>query len=98
MFLTFNSKINYGLVLDNDSLAPGDKLAQLWMSAIDINKLPADPSSAPIWLPFQDAGQSSHLGIWTSDVKCRTDVGALPPCDIGQRCDPMTKTCKVTVK
>jgi hypothetical protein len=98
MFLTFNSKIDYGLVLDNASLDDEDKRAQLWMSALDVTKLPADPSSTPIWLPFQDAGQSSHLGIWTSDVKCRTDVGTLPPCDIGQRCDDITKTCKVIVK
>ena len=98
MFLTFNSKIDYGMVLDNESLNDGAKLAQLWMSAIDVSKLPDDPSSAPIWLPFQDAGQPSHLGIWTSDVKCRTDVGDLPACDIGQRCDDITKTCIVLVK
>jgi hypothetical protein len=99
MFLTFNSKINYGLVLDNDAQSePRDRIAQLWMSAIDVTKLPEDPSSAPIWLPFQDATQPSHLGIWTQDVKCRTDVGMGPPCDIGQECDPDTNTCKVIVK
>jgi hypothetical protein len=98
MFLTFNSKFNYGLVLDNDGVARDDqRRAQLWMSAIDVTKLPGDPSSAPIWLPFQDASQSSHLGIWTRDVKCRTDVGG-SGCDVGQECDAATKTCVVVVK
>lgn len=98
MFLTFNSKMSYGLLLDNDGQA-GDsaRIAQLWMSAIDVTKLPDDPSSPPIWLPFQDATQSSHLGIWTSEVKCRTDVGG-SGCDTGQECDRQTKTCRVVVK
>jgi hypothetical protein len=97
--LTFNSKINYGLVLDNDGMrTDADRVAQLWMSAIDVSKFPEDPSSAPIWLPFQDATQSSHLGIWTRDVKCRTDVGSGRACDLGQECDRDTNTCKVVVK
>jgi hypothetical protein len=98
MFLTFNSKINYGLVLDNDSKSTDAmRVAQLWMSAIDVRKLPDDPSSAPIWLPFQDATQPGHLGIWTNDVKCRTDLGGTG-CDFGQVCDPGTKTCVVVPK
>jgi len=96
-FLTFNSKINYGLVLDNDSRKPADRVAQLWMSEVDVAKLPADPSSAPIWLPFQDPTQSQHLGIWTKEVKCRTDQAG-PACDFGQRCRPDTKTCEVILK
>jgi hypothetical protein len=97
MFLTFNSKINYGLVLDNDD-KPSDaqRVAQLWMSAVDISKLPDDPSSAPIWLPFQDATQPGHLGIWTNDVKCRTDLGG-SGCAFGQVCNP-DKTCVVVPK
>jgi Tol biopolymer transport system component len=99
MFLTFNSKINYGLLLDNDAqTSDAARVPQLWMSAIDVSKWPEDPSSAPIWLPFQDATQSSHLGIWTRDVKCRTDVGMAPACDVNQQCDEQTNTCKVIVK
>ncbi len=97
MYLTFNSKIDYGLVLDNTSRPDGDKSAQLWMSAIDVSKLPADPSSAPMWLPFQDATQSSHLGIWTNDVKCRLDVSG-NGCPAGQECNKATQTCQVQVK
>jgi hypothetical protein len=98
MFLTFNSKINYGLVVDNDEkTSDSARLAQLWMSAVDLAKLPEDPSSAPIWLPFQDATQPGHLGLWTNDVKCRTDLGGTG-CAFGQRCDPETKTCIVKPK
>lgn len=96
MFLTFNSKVNYGLILDNDAL--GDqRVAQLWMSAIDVSKLPDDPSSPPIWLPFQDPTQAGHLGIWTSEVRCRPDLGA-NACGFGQHCQVETKTCVVDPK
>jgi Tol biopolymer transport system component len=97
MYLTFNSKIDYGLVVDNTSRRDGAKAAQLWMSAIDVGQLPEDPSSAPMWLPFQDATQSSHLGIWTNDVKCRLDVSG-NGCPVGQECDMATQTCRVRVK
>jgi hypothetical protein len=97
MYLTFNSKIDYGLLVRNAAKADKDKLAQLWMSAIDLGNLPNDPSTAPIWLPFQDATQSSHLGIWTSEVKCRSDLGGAS-CDLGQRCEPKTNTCVVDPK
>lgn len=95
-FLTFNSKMNYGLLLDNDA-TPSFKarVAQLWMSEVDITKLPEDPSSAPIWLPFQDPSVAGHLGIWTKEVKCRTDAGGAP-CAAGQMC--VNSVCVVTVK
>jgi hypothetical protein len=97
MFLTFNSKMSYGLLLDNDAKPSEQRLAQLWMSAVDVSKLPEDPSSPPVWLPFQDSTQPAHLGIWTNDVKCRTDLGG-PSCDMGQRCQASTNTCVVDPK
>jgi hypothetical protein len=97
MFLTFNSKMSYGLVVDNDARADFERVPQLWMSVVDVAKLPADPSSAPVWLPFQDASQPSHLGLWTSDVKCRTDLAGRS-CDFGQECNMDTMTCQVIVK
>lgn len=94
-FLTFNSKIDYGLIQDNSSKPDEQKVAQLWMSAVDTTKLPADPSSPPIWLPFQDPSQAGHLGLWTKDVKCRTDLGG-SPCGFGQVC--MGGVCLVRPK
>lgn len=85
-FLTFNSKIDYGLIQANSAKPDDEKVAQLWMSAVDVTKLPADPSSPPIWLPFQDPSQPGHLGLWTKDVKCRTDVGGTG-CAFGQTCE-----------
>ncbi len=69
LFLTFNSKINYGVALKNDVLT--DQHPQLWMAAIDLRKIDSgDPSFAPIWLPFQDVTQNNHLGYWTSEIAC----------------------------
>ncbi|MDF3068764.1 MAG: tolB protein precursor [Polyangiaceae bacterium] len=95
-FLTFNSKMNYGLLLDNDA-TPSFKarVAQLWMSEVDVKKLPEDPSSAPIWLPFQDSTAPGHLGIWTKEVKCRADQGTAA-CAPGQMC--VDNVCVVIVK
>lgn len=97
MFLTFNSKMSYGLVLDNEARRDDLRIAQLWMSAIDVSKLPEDPSSPPIWLPFQDPGQAGHLGIWTREVRCRPDLGT-KACGFGQHCQLETKTCVVDPK
>jgi WD40-like Beta Propeller Repeat len=94
-FLTFNSKINYGLLLDNDARLDSQRIAQLWMSEVDVTKLPDDPSSAPIWLPFQDPTAPGHLGIWTKEVKCRTDQGGAA-CAAGQRCE--ANVCVVVPK
>ncbi len=94
-FLTFNSKINYGLLLDNDAKPDAQRIAQLWMSEVDVSKLPEDPSSAPIWLPFQDPTAPGHLGIWTKEVKCRTDQGGAA-CAPGQRC--VANVCVVVPK
>jgi hypothetical protein len=70
VFLTYNSKIDYGFVLKNSANLPG-ALPQLWLSAIDLGKVSTgDPSSAPIWLPFQDVRQRNHLGYWTEKLPC----------------------------
>jgi hypothetical protein len=66
------------------------------MSAIDVDKLPdQDPSSPPIWLPFQDATQPGHLGLWTKEVQCRTDLGGTG-CGFNEEC--VDKTCVVIPK
>jgi len=88
MFLTFNSKIDYGFLLVNSIRAAGG-LPQLWMSAIDLRKLPSgDPSLPPVWLPFQDVAQQNHLGFWTEQVGCRVQTdGSSVGCGDGEYCN-----------
>ena len=82
MFLTFASRIDYGYLRPNSILAGGG-LPQLWLAAIDLRKLPAaDPSSAPIWLPFQDIREVQTLATWSDRV----------PCTSAATCGPAT-TC-----
>jgi hypothetical protein len=85
-FLTFNSKVDYGLLLQNSAIDSEYKIPQLWLSALDPRQLPEDPSSAPIWLPFQDFGQRSHLGFWTEHIGCRQDVPEAARCGPAERC------------
>ncbi len=87
LFLTFNSKMDYGFVLKN-SRAPQGGWPQLWLSAIDLDELDAgDPSSAPIWLPFQEVTQRNHLGHWTERVVCRAGAATTGGCGENERCD-----------
>ncbi len=85
MFLTFNSKMDYGATLKNESRTQDQRTPQLWMAALDLRNLASDPSWAPIWLPFQDVTQTNHLGYWTEQLTCKaggcggTDV----ICDVG---------------
>ncbi len=84
LFLTYNSKIDYGLLLLNSEKQEADRFAQLWMAAIDPARLPDDPSSAPVWLPFQNFAHQSHFGYWTSRINCRDDV--VDACGPGENC------------
>ncbi len=76
LFITFNSKMRYGIEV------PDNSPAQLWLSVLDFERLPDDPSSAPVWLPFQSFGQKNHMAYWCDKVPCRTDV------DPGLECGP----------
>ncbi|HEY3665833.1 MAG TPA: hypothetical protein VGL19_07535, partial [Polyangiaceae bacterium] len=78
LFITFNSKMNYGVEVS-------DSPAQLWLSVLDFDRLPDDPSSAPVWLPFQTFGQKNHLAYWTDKVRCRADHSE-PACGADEQC------------
>lgn len=88
MFLTFNSKMDYGFLMRGDSYGLGLR-PQLWLAAIDLRQLPAgDPSSAPVWLPFQDVTQANHLPYWTEALGCMTGTapGGTGGCPEGETC------------
>lgn len=87
MFIAFNSKLDYGFRLKNGAVInPKDALTgvpQLWMAAIDVRKIGSgNPSTAPVWLPFQDVNQNNHLPYWTEVLGC----GGTSSCPEGLVC------------
>ncbi|HTA20859.1 MAG TPA: hypothetical protein VK989_16310, partial [Polyangia bacterium] len=86
--LTFNSKIDYGFFLPNNAASVAQP--QLWITAIDASKVSeagVDPSSPPVWLPFQDVTKRNYLGAWTASVGCRVEGGQSIGCGASQICD-----------
>lgn len=49
---------------------PAGGVQQLWLVGFDPKKAQAgaDPSFAPVWLPFQDVTSSNHIGQWTEAI------------------------------
>ena len=88
LFVTFSSKMDYGTYLKNTG-ASGAQRAQLWMAAIDLGlaRAGADPSLAPIWLPFQNFTQTNHLAFWTTVVTCTSTGSPFDSCGSDQICD-----------
>ncbi|HVR03168.1 MAG TPA: hypothetical protein VMT47_13615 [Polyangia bacterium] len=86
MFLTFNSKMDYGFFLPSNA----GGLAQLWMTVLDVSKLAqtgADASRPPVWLPFQDVAEHSYLGWWAESIGCDPGVASASACGDQQVCD-----------
>ena len=67
-WVAFNSQRPYGLLT-----AGGQN--QIWVAAVDLTKLPADPSYPGFWLPFQGLGDKNHRAFWTLDVRTDYDGG-----------------------
>jgi hypothetical protein len=89
LYLTFNSKMDYGFLKNSARPKVGSPPPQLWMSALDLRALPSgDPSRAPVWLPFQEAQATNLLGAWTQQVVCRAQADCGPAaeafCDTAQ--------------
>jgi hypothetical protein len=93
LFVTFSSKIDYGLALINSG-PNGAGRAQLWMAAIDLREAAAggDPSLPPFWLPFQDITETNHLPFWSALVACSDDAR----CGDNEICE--RGACKVVVE
>jgi hypothetical protein len=69
LFFTFNAKMDYGYLLVNrDEPTP---YPQLWMAAIDLDRLgDPDPSTAPVWLPFQNLRENNLQATWAEGIPC----------------------------
>jgi hypothetical protein len=78
LFLIFSSRRAYGF-LSRAGAGP-----QLWLSTIDLRRVASgDPSSAAVWLPFQDYHVANLRGVWAERLVC----GAQSPCPDGARCE-----------
>jgi hypothetical protein len=84
LYLSFDSKLDYGYLLRN-SADPAGARPQIWLTALDLRKLPGDPSSAPTYppFPFQDLHVANVLGTWTHQLVC----GPRSPCPERSRCE-----------
>jgi Tol biopolymer transport system component len=97
LFVTFSSKIDYGLALTNTG-PNGAQRAQLWMAAIDLRQAASggDPSLPPFWLPFQDITEANHLPFWSALVACSDDGISYARCGANEVCDQ--GACRVVVE
>lgn len=87
LWVTFSSRRDYGLRLQQQSREPDMRTAQLWMAAIRPNRS-GDPSASAFWLPFQDIRSGNHIGQWAQEVQrmgCMTDRD----CNPQERCAPV---------
>ena len=68
-WITFSTMRDYGF-RTTDAQGQPTHVRQLWLVGFDIARAHAgqDPSFAPVWLPFQDAATSNHIGQWTEKV------------------------------
>lgn len=87
LWVTFSSRRDYGLRLQQQTRAAEMRNAQLWMAAFRPNR-PSDPSATAFWLPFQDIASGNHIGQWAQQVQrmgCRSDAD----CNPQERCLPV---------
>ncbi len=99
-WIAWNSQRPYGLLT-----AGGNN--QIWVAAVDLSKLPQDPSYPGFWLPFQNLTDKNHRAFWALDVRTDYDGGfpdagplpdAGPPIDGGSvadagACVPLGNPC-----
>jgi hypothetical protein len=89
-FISYSSRINYGFTQSPD-------LHQLWMAAIDMSVVasgavddagsPADPSYAPLWVPYQATTEKNVEPYWTEVLSCSIDPkGGCQGCVGGEDC------------
>lgn len=87
LWITFSSRRDYGLRLQQQSRMPEMRTAQLWMAAVRPNRT-GDISASAFWLPFQDIRSGNHIGQWAQQVQrmgCMSDRD----CNPQERCLPL---------
>jgi hypothetical protein len=88
-WLTFSSRRDYGLRLQQAGKTADMQIAQIWMVAVSPERATAGDGGYPaFWLPFQDITTGNHIAQWTEKVE-RAPCTAI---DLSQ-CMP-DETCK----
>jgi hypothetical protein len=69
-WLTFSSRRDYGLRLQQAGKTQDMQTAQLWMVAVSPDRAAAGDGGYPaFWLPFQDMTTGNHIAQWTEKVE-----------------------------
>jgi hypothetical protein len=91
-WLTFSSRRDYGLRLQQAGKTQDMQIAQIWMVAVSPERAMAGDGGYPaFWLPFQDITTGNHIAQWTEKV----ERAPCTPIDLSQ-CMP-DETCKNNV-
>jgi len=87
-WLTFSSRRDYGLRLQQQGKMQSDQIAQLWMVAIAPKRLQSGDGGYPaFWLPFQSMSTGNHIAQWTQAVKrAPCTPGDTTQCMPGEAC------------
>jgi WD40 repeat protein len=87
-WLTFSSRRDYGLRLQQTGKTQDMQIAQIWMVAVSPDRVAAGDGGYPaFWLPFQDITTGNHIAQWTEKV----ERAPCTPIDLSQ-CMP-DETC-----
>jgi hypothetical protein len=79
MFIAYSSRRDYGFLSYGST--------NMWMFAVDVSKLPSDPSYAPLFLPFQNVDDGGLYPFWTEVLPCDVDPdGTCSGCVVGEKC------------
>jgi hypothetical protein len=69
-WLTFSSRRDYGLRLQQSGKTQDMQITQIWMVAVSPEKATAGDGGYPaFWLPFQDMTTGNHIAQWTEKVE-----------------------------
>jgi hypothetical protein len=85
LWLTFTSRRDYGLRIQQQGREPGMRTSQLWMAAFRPTTRGADPSTPAFWLPFQNITQGNHIAQWVPSLQ-RQGCGTGMMCAAGETC------------
>lgn len=91
-WIAFNSVRPYGVVY------PKGGMQQIWVAAVDRNKLASgeDPTFPAFRFAFQGLTENNHRAFWTLDVRDPPDGGSTCA-SLGETCEDGTECCLGTV-